>query len=57
MLDRQMTVERLLAHSIIFDEAARRQRDESVASELRKLAEHCAQAALAMMASDVKLDA
>ena len=56
MLDRPMTIERLLAHSIIFDEAARLQRNERVATELRSLAEHCVQAALAMMASDVKLD-
>ena len=56
MLDRPMTVERLLAHSIIFDEAARLHRNERVASELRSFAEHCVQAALAM-ASDVKLDA
>ena len=35
MLDRPMTIERLLAHSIIFDEAARLHRNEHVASELR----------------------
>jgi hypothetical protein len=56
MLDRPMTVERLLAHSIIFDEAARLHHSERVATELRSLAEHCVQAALAM-ASEVKLDA
>jgi hypothetical protein len=37
--------------------AARRHANERVASELRSLAEHCVQAALAMMASAVKLDA
>jgi hypothetical protein len=51
-----MTIERLLAHSIIFDEAARLQRNERVASELRRLAEDCVQAALTM-ASEVKFDA
>jgi len=56
MLDRPMTIERLLAHSIIFDEAARLHNNEPIARELRSLAEHCVQAALAM-ASDVKLDA
>ena len=49
MFDRQMTVERLLAHSIIFDEAARRQPNERVAGELWRLAEGCAQAALTMI--------
>jgi hypothetical protein len=57
MLDRPMTVERLLAHSIIFDEAARRHANQRVASELRSLGDHSEQAALAMMASEVKLDA
>jgi len=56
MLDQPMTIERLLAHSILFDEAARKHRNECVARELRSLAEHCVQAALAM-AGDVKLDA
>jgi hypothetical protein len=57
MFDRPMTVEkRLLAHSIIFDEAARLHGDERVARELRSLAEHCVMAAL-VLASDVKLDA
>ena len=41
-----MIVERLLAHSILFDEAARQHRNEHVASELRRLAEDCVQAAL-----------
>jgi hypothetical protein len=56
MFGQPMTVERLLAHSIIFDEAARLHNNERVARELRSLAEHCVQAALAM-AGDVKLDA
>ena len=56
MFGQPMTVERLLAHSIIFDEAARLHNNERVARELRSLAEHCVQAALAM-AADVKLDA
>jgi hypothetical protein len=55
MFDRPMTVERLLAHSIIFDEAARLHR-KHVASELRQLAEDCVQVALAMV-SEVKFDA
>lgn len=55
MFDRPMTVERLLAHSMIFDEAARLHR-KHVASELRQLAEDCAQVALAMV-SEVKFDA
>jgi hypothetical protein len=49
MLDRSTIVERLLAHSILFDEAARLHRNERVASELRRLAEHCLQAALAVI--------
>jgi hypothetical protein len=56
MLDQPMTIERLLAHSIIFNEAARLHTNQRVARELRSLAEHCVQAALGM-ASDVKLDA
>jgi len=48
MLDRSMIVERLLAHSILFDEAARQHRNERVASELG-LAEDCLQAALAVI--------
>jgi hypothetical protein len=49
MLDRSMIVERLLAHSILFDEAARQHRNERVASELGRLAEDCLQAALAVI--------
>ena len=49
MLDRSTIVERLLAHSILFDEAARQHRNERVASELRRLAEDCLQAALAVI--------
>ena len=49
MFDRPMNVERLLAHSIIFDEAARRQENERIARELRLLAENCVQAALVML--------
>ena len=56
MFDGPMTVEQLLAHSIIFDEAARLHRNERVASELRQLAEDCVQVALAMV-SEVKFDA
>ena len=55
-LDRPMTVEKLLAHSIIFHEAARLHGNERAARELRRLAEHCVRAALAM-ASEVKLNA
>ena len=47
MVKRRMIVERLLAHSIIFDEAAR---DLSrVAGELRQLAETCLEAALGIV--------
>jgi len=56
MFGRPMTVERLLAHSIIFGEAARLHANERIADELRCLAEHCVQAALAM-ASEMKPDA
>jgi hypothetical protein len=56
MFGQPMTVERLLAHSIKFDEAARLHNNERVARELRSVAEHCVQAGLAM-AGDVKLDA
>ena len=56
MLDRPMTVERLLACSIIFDEAARWHTNLRVVNELRSLAEHCVQAALAM-AGEMKFDA
>jgi len=56
MLDRPMTVERLLACSIIFDEAALWHTNLCVADELRSLAEHCVQVALAM-AGEVKCDA
>jgi hypothetical protein len=49
MFGQPMTVERLLAHSILFDEAARQHRNERVASELRRLAEDCVQAALAVI--------
>lgn len=56
MLDIHMTVERLLAHSIIFDEAARLQRNERVAGELNRLADQCVQTALAM-AGEMKFDA
>jgi len=49
MVDRSTIVERLLAHSILFDEAARQHRNEPVASELRRLAEDCLQAALAVI--------
>jgi len=48
MFDRPMTVERLLAHSIIFNEAARLHANERIAGELRHLAENCIQAALVM---------
>jgi len=50
-----MTVERLLAHSILFEKASRLHYSERVATELRSLAEHCVQAALAM-ASEVRPD-
>jgi hypothetical protein len=56
MLDQPMTVERLLAHSIIFDEAARLHQSQRVASEFRRLADDCVQAALVMI-SEVELDA
>ena len=49
MLDRSMIVERLLAYSILFDEAARQNRNGRVASELRRVAEDCLQAALAVI--------
>ena len=49
MFDRQMTVERLLAHSLIFDEAARAHPNGRVAGEFRRLAEGCVQAALTMI--------
>ena len=49
MLDRPMTIERLQAYSIIFDEAARLHRNEHVASELRRLAENCVKAALVVI--------
>jgi hypothetical protein len=49
MLDRPMTVERLLAHSILFDAAARQHRNVRVANELRRLAENCVQVALAVI--------
>ena len=55
MLERLMTVERLLACSIIFDEAAL-WHTNLCANELRSLAEHCVQVALAM-AGEVKCDA
>ena len=54
-LDRPMTVEKLLAHSIIFHEAARLHGNER-RPRAQKLAEHCVRAALAM-ASEVKLNA
>jgi hypothetical protein len=56
MLDRPMTIERLLAHPVIFQQAALRYGEERVAGELRSLAEHYVRAALAM-ASEVKFDA
>jgi hypothetical protein len=49
MFDGPMTVERLLAHSILFDEAARQHHNERVANELRRLAEECVQAALVVI--------
>ena len=49
MVKRRMIVERLLAHSIIFDEAARDLSNERVADELRQLAETCLEAALAIV--------
>jgi hypothetical protein len=49
MVKRRMIVERLLAHSIIFDEAARDLSNERVAGELRQLAETCLEAALAIV--------
>jgi hypothetical protein len=56
MLDQPMTVERLLAHSIIFDEAARLHQSQRVAGKFRRLADDCVQAALVMI-SEVELDA
>ena len=56
MVKRRMIVERLLAHSIIFDEAARDLSNERVAGELRRLAETCVEAALAIV-SEPSLDA
>ena len=56
MVKRRMTVERLLAHSIIFDEAARDLSNERVAGELRRLAETCVEAALAIV-SEASFDA
>jgi hypothetical protein len=49
MLDRPMTAERLLAHAIIFDEAARLHCNGRVADELRRIAQDCVKAALAMV--------
>ena len=49
MVKRRMMVERLLAHSIIFDEAARDLSNERVAGELRQLAETCLEAVLAVV--------
>jgi hypothetical protein len=49
MVKRRMIVERLLAHSIMFDEAARDLSNERVAGELRQLAETCLEAALGIV--------
>ena len=49
MVKRRMIVERLLAHSIIFDKAVRDPSNKRVASELRQLAETCLEAALAIV--------
>ncbi len=49
MIDLTMTPERLLAHVIIFGEAARLRRNERVAGELRQLAERCVKAARLMV--------
>jgi hypothetical protein len=49
MVKRRMIVERLLAHSIIFDEAASDLSSERVAGELRQLAETCLEAALGIV--------
>ena len=48
MLDRPMSIERLLAHSVIFEGAARLHDNPRVAGELRRLAENCIQTALVM---------
>jgi len=49
MFNRPMTVERLLAHSVIFEEAARQESGERIAAELRRLSDACVGAALAMI--------
>jgi hypothetical protein len=49
VLDREMTAERLLAHSIIFDEAAHLHSNKRVSVQLRRLAEACVKAALAII--------
>ena len=49
-----MMVERLLAHSIIFDEAARLHRTSMLRASLGRLAENCLKLAL-LMASQVEI--
>ena len=56
MVKRRMVVERLLAHSIIFDKAARDLSHERVAGELRQLAETCLEAVLGIV-NEVSFDA
>jgi hypothetical protein len=57
MLEHPMTIERLLAHSVIFEEAARLHRNKRIANELRRLAEGCVQAALVIVSEMPEMSA